>query len=103
MTAIATSARARGLDALRSATGETLTFRGKELVAVVRRDVEELNSEGFVDFTDRKASIVRVRFLDLATKPLNEERFTDADDVAHRIRLVKTGDLHWDCYCAVEP
>lgn len=102
MPSAAAIARTEGLGVLTAFSGETLTFRGRPLVAVVNRDVEQLNAEGVVDFTDQQASVIEIRRSELATKPLNTELITDEDGRKHRIRLVKTRDLSWICICEVE-
>lgn len=102
MPSIAANARARGFEALRSTSGETLRFRGAELVTVVRRDVDQLAADGLVDFSERKASVIEVEFDELESRPINGELFTDKDDAKHRVRLVKTLDFSWICICEVE-
>ena len=86
------------------ASGESLTFRGAPLTALVNRglDVPALE-RGAIEFLSRDQTRVEYLRDDLPESPRAGELFEDSDGAFHRIQTVRQTDLTFVCLCEQSP
>lgn len=101
MMSIATDTRARGFAALLNFNGETLTFRGSPLIAIVDRSARPQQNLQEIGLGLLPASTIEARKLDLASNPNLDEVLTDAEGYRHRIRLIQQTAFTWKLTCTV--
>ena len=98
---LATDTRARGFAALLAFNGETLTFRGSPLLGLVDRSARPQQNLQEIGLSLLPASTIELRKLDLASNPLLDEVFIDAEGYRHRIRLIQQTAFTWKLTCMV--
>lgn len=96
----ASAALSAGFDALLGACGESVTFRGATITAVIDRDPfrRVLKTP---DFNPRDQSVVEIQAEDVASIPTAREVFEDEEGLRHAIQFVSRRGGTYRCECKV--
>ena len=97
----ASTLRARGFATLLNFNGETLSFRDSPLLGIVDRSARPQANLQEIGLGLLPASTIELRKIDLASNPLLDEVFTDAEGYRHRIRQIQQTAFTWKLTCTV--
>lgn len=99
-------ARATGFAALLGVSGETLA-RGSNnpIQGIINRNVKEKHlpaemKDGKMNFKLDGLSVIEIAFGAVA-QPKSGDVYADTIGIYHRIQIVKSTDITWQCYCTV--
>lgn len=96
----AATIRLAGFNALLASNGETLTFRGGPLQAIVNRRPERRDPQRTPDFQDRAATTIEFLSSAISGPPITGETLMDSDNVSHRIdKIPRRSDFTWRIDC----
>lgn len=96
----ASAALSAGFDALLSACGESVTFRGDTITAVIDREPFHRLTDS-PDFNPRDLSVVELQAAAVDSIPQAGENFEDEDGGKHRVRTVSRRGGTYRCECKV--
>ena len=104
MTALAQSLAA-GVGALAVVGGESLSYGGASVVALIDRKppkakIDRLSfKDGKLDFSASQMTIVEVLTTAMASQPVAGKFFGDSVGFQHRVVHVERTESTWVCYC----
>lgn len=96
----ASAALNAGFDALLSAAGESVTFRGGTLTALIDREPFRSVIKT-PDFNPRDQSVIEIQAEDVDSIPVRGEVFEDEEGLNHRIQIVSRRGGTYRCECKV--